>query len=107
MFPYGRPGPGQWAFAVESDGERVGELWLGERGDELSRGALWVFDVRIDEAHRGRGFGRAAMVEAEREAARRGHDRVVLNVFAGNGVARRLYESLGYADVAVIMVKSL
>ena len=86
----------------ESSGARVGTLWIAERPH-----ALAVFDVEVDEGLRGRGYGRAAMLLAEDEARRRGFDRIVLNVFAGNVVARSLYESLGYQERGVSMSKSL
>jgi ribosomal protein S18 acetylase RimI-like enzyme len=108
LFPGGRPSPDQWVYVVESDGEPVGELWVGERhGDLLAEGSLWVYDVRIDEAHRGRGFGRAAMLLAEDEARRRGFAAIALNVFGANVAARGLYRSLGYAETAVFMAKRL
>jgi ribosomal protein S18 acetylase RimI-like enzyme len=47
------------------------------------------------------------MVFAEEEARRRGLDRVVLNVFGRNEVARRLYRSLGYEENAVAMSKTV
>jgi ribosomal protein S18 acetylase RimI-like enzyme len=45
------------------------------------------------------------MVFAEDEARRRGIDRVALNVFGRNEVARGLYRSLGYEENAVSMSK--
>jgi hypothetical protein len=47
------------------------------------------------------------MLFAEEEARRRGHDRVALNVFGGNVVARNLYRSLRYDENAVAMSKKL
>ena len=96
--------PGHDLFVLEDDsnGERVGTLWLADRPH-----ALAVFDVEVDEGLRGRGYGRAAMLLAEDEARRRGFDTIVLNVFAGNTVARSLYESLGYQERGVSMSKSL
>jgi ribosomal protein S18 acetylase RimI-like enzyme len=44
---------------------------------------------------------------AEDEARRRGLPRMGLNVFGGNDGARRLYRSLGYGEVAVVMRKDL
>lgn len=93
-------------YAVEDDGEPVGHVWLGER-DLQERHVLWIWDVHVDERHRGRGLGRAAMQLAEQEARRRGLRRVELNVFGGNEVARRLYRSLGYEEWAVAMAKDL
>ena len=99
-----QPSSDQFVFVVEADGESVGELWVAERDGDLGRG-LWIYDVQIDEAHRGRGYGREAMLFAEEEARRRGLGRVALNVFGGNAAARGLYQSLGYIETAVLMSK--
>jgi len=77
------------------------------RRDGTDPDALWVFDVHIEEAHRGHGYGKAAMLLAEDEARRRGLDRVSLNVFGGNRIARNLYCSLGYEEAAVVMPKAV
>jgi len=106
LFPGGRPSADQLVLVIEADGEPVGILWLAERRDVLVP-CLYVYEVYVDEAHRGHGYGRAAMVFAEEEARRRGLDRVSLNVFGGNAVARGLYRSLGYAENAVAMSKTV
>jgi ribosomal protein S18 acetylase RimI-like enzyme len=93
-------------FAVDADGETVGRLWIGER-EVQGRRMLFVWEVFIGEQHRGRGFGREAMVLAEDEARRRGLDRIELNVFGRNEVARGLYRSLGYEEFAVAMGKTV
>jgi ribosomal protein S18 acetylase RimI-like enzyme len=54
-----------------------------------------VYDIRIDEGQRSRGFGRAAMIAVEAEATRRGIDRIALNVLGDNERARSLYRSRG------------
>jgi GNAT superfamily N-acetyltransferase len=106
-FPGGRPSPDQSVFVIEADGAPVGELWLAERRGDLEGDNLWVFNLRIDEVQRGRGYGRAAMLLAEDEARRRGLSRVALNVFGGNRTARNLYQSLGYEENAITMIKTL
>jgi GNAT superfamily N-acetyltransferase len=106
LFPGRRPSPDQLVFVVEADGKAVGELWLADREDVLQR-CLFVYQVHIAEAHRGRGYGKAAMLLAEEEARRRGIDRIALNVFGRNTVARRLYQSLGYEENAVSMSKAV
>jgi GNAT superfamily N-acetyltransferase len=93
-------------YALTEDGEDVGHLWLGER-EVQGRRVLWIWDVFVNEEQRGRGLGRAAMQLVEEEARRRGIDRVELNVFGGNEVARGLYRSLDYDEVAVWMAKEL
>lgn len=106
ILPAGLATPGQFIFVVEADGESVGHLWLTERGTP-DRRVLYIYGIEIDEAHRGRGFGRQTMLLAEGEARARGIGRVELNVFGGNEVARGLYRSLGYAETAVQMGKDL
>src|ERR671931_1317888 len=95
-------GHGVFVIEDEGSGERVGYLWVAER-----RRGLAVYDVRVEERLRRRGHGRAAMLFAEAGARRRGLDRIDLNVFAGNAVARSLYASLGYQERSVYMSKSL
>ncbi len=107
FFPGAVPSPDQSVFVVEADGAPVGELWVSERTDAVQRDVLWIFDIRIDEGHRGRGLGREAMLRAEDEARKRGLGRVALNVFGGNEVARNLYRSLGYVETAVVMRKTV
>jgi ribosomal protein S18 acetylase RimI-like enzyme len=98
--------PGHWIFVVQASGDPVGHLWVAERGTPERR-TLYIYGIEIDEAQRGRGFGRAAMLLAEGEARVRGIGRLELNVFGGNDVARGLYRSLGYVETSVQMAKDL
>ncbi len=104
--PDGRATPGHWIHVLVLDGADVGILWLAERTID-DRRVIFIYDVEVDEAFRGRGLGRAAMLLAEREALARGIRRIELNVFGGNSVARKLYRSLGYVERAVLMGKDL
>ena len=97
---------GHSVFVIEADGEPVGHLWLVERRD-AHEPTLVVYDIDVDEPHRGRGYGKAAMVFAEDEARRRGLARIALRVGARNDVARNLYRSLGYEENEVAMSKSI
>lgn len=89
-------------WVAEADGRRVGTIFLGVRGGEA-----WLYDITIDETERGRGYGRAAMLALEHETRALGHDRLALNVWGGNEVARGLYRSLGYAEDSVHMSKGV
>ena len=106
VLPLGLDTPGHTVFMVEADGAAVGRLWLAER-DMAGRRVLYVYDISIHPEHQGRGYGRAAMRLAEDEARARGIDRIELNVFGGNDVARGLYRSLGYIEIAAQMRKDL
>ena len=106
LFPGRKLSPEQLVYVLEADGRRVGDLWVCERNDALQH-ALFIYFVGIDEEHRGKGYGKAAMELAESEARRLGVDRVALNVFGRNEVARNLYRSCGYEENAVAMSKKL
>jgi ribosomal protein S18 acetylase RimI-like enzyme len=107
MFPDGSAAPGHWLFVVEDgEGTRVGVLWLGDPVDG-DPDTLWVYDIEIDPDHRGRGLGRDTMLLAEAEARRLGRNRIKLNVFARNAVARALYLSLGFEEMSVQMSKAV
>lgn len=106
LFVDDRLGPGQHVFDLVDGGADVGTLWLAEPGiaDPL---AWFVYDIVIDEPHRGRGCGRRAMEAAERFVRESGGQRLALNVFGPNTVARNLYESLDFQVVAQSMAKDL
>ncbi|RYV51119.1 GNAT family N-acetyltransferase [Pengzhenrongella frigida] len=105
-FPGGVPAPGHHVFDVLADDEPVGYVWIGPQtsGDPQD---WWLWDIAIDDRHRGRGLGRAAVELAEAEAVRRGARSLGLKVFGFNTAARSLYESLGYDTVSLLMTKRL
>ena len=104
LFPGGVPNDEQFVFAIENleTGERSGWVWFAIRDN-----AAFLYWIKIEERLRGQGLGRAAMVTLEDEVRSRGFDRINLNVFGGNEVARSLYRSLGYTETSVWMGKSL
>lgn len=107
FLPQGLRTPGHFHFVVEHEHDGpVGVLWLGEI-DRGQGSVAFVFDVEIRSEHRGKGYGRRAMELAEEEARKLGRGRLELNVFGGNEVARGLYRSLGYEELAVLMGKKL
>ena len=96
---------GQGLFRARHDGVDVGWLWLGPPPSGGS--GLYVFDVEVDEEHRGEGLGRAIMLAAEQVARQSGNDRLGLNVFGWNHRAESLYRSLGYEVMSTQMSKRL
>ncbi|KOV55913.1 GNAT family N-acetyltransferase [Streptomyces sp. MMG1121] len=100
--PHGLATDGMVFSVLEHEGARVGILWLALLDDEA-----YVFDVETDAARRGRGHGRTLMLLAERQAIEAGRPVLGLNVFAGNGPAERLYESLGYETRTHCLAKPL
>jgi ribosomal protein S18 acetylase RimI-like enzyme len=104
LVPDGPATPGQLLFTAIDEGTAVGILWIGLPTGP--RPQAWVYDIEVDEVHRGKGYGRAIMLAAERELAARGMHELGLNVFGYNTSAIRLYEGLGYAVTAQQMSKT-
>ena len=102
VLPDGFATPAARIWAVEVDGRRVGSVFLGVRD-----GGAWLYDITIDEAERGKGYGRGAMTALDEEVRKLGHDTIGLNVWGANAVARGLYRSLGWTEESVHMRKRL
>ncbi|MEV6115568.1 GNAT family N-acetyltransferase [Streptomyces sp. NPDC052109] len=102
LLPHGLATDGMLFSVLEHEGTRVGTLWVA-----LQDGRAYVFDVKTEAAHRGRGHGRTLMLLAERQAIEAGRPLLGLNVHAGNAPAERLYESLGYETTLRSLSKPL
>ena len=106
-FSSGLGSPGQVLSRLMAGDQPVGWLWLNVPvidGDPLM---AWVNDVEVDPGYRGRGYGRAATLLAERQARTRGMTSLGLNVHGQNTTARSLYDSLGYQVMTQQMRKPL
>lgn len=107
LLPAGTETPGHHLWSLRGpDGEHAGILWVGPREPPLP-GALYIWDIAVDPAHRGRGYGRAALEALDAWARSHGYDRIGLHVFGSNGTARRLYQRAGYVETDVLMEKRL
>jgi ribosomal protein S18 acetylase RimI-like enzyme len=93
--------------ATDADGVAIGLTWIALVHPRGVADTAWIFDIEVFPEHRGRGVGRALLQAAEEEVARHGVANLGLNVFGSNDVARRLYESAGYAVTTVQMQKRI
>jgi ribosomal protein S18 acetylase RimI-like enzyme len=108
VIPRGPRTEGHHLSIVEdvASGERVGYTWWAER--ELDAGpAAWIYDVYIDEPHRGTGFGRGLMEAVEAQVREAGLSRMELHVWVDNDPATSLYRSLGFEPTGMEMFKQL
>ena len=107
LLPDGERTDGMMLLTAETaDGELVGSVWVALQYADAAD-AAWIYDIEVDPGQRGHGYGRALLEAAERETAARGARAIGLNVFSGNTVARRLYESAGYTVTTEQMRKDL
>jgi ribosomal protein S18 acetylase RimI-like enzyme len=106
LLPHGVDTEDMLLWTAEAGGRPVGWIWVKLPGGNRP-GMAWVYMVGVDEAERGKGYGRAVMLAAEAELVRRGVPRLGLNVFGHNASAIRLYESLGYHVTEQQMAKPL
>lgn len=106
LLPDGLASAGMHLWAAFVGDEQVGIGWF-ELRERASGVSAWIFDISLDEEHRGRGLGRA-LLEALHDAARRlGATSMTLNVFGDNATAIRLYETSGYTVTAQQMRREL
>jgi ribosomal protein S18 acetylase RimI-like enzyme len=106
LFPDGFCSGVELRVVEDGSGNAVGRVvWSGR--EQHGSAYAFLYDIEIDEEHRGRGLGREAMQLLEAEVRERGFERLQLNVFGGNARARTLYRSLGFQELSVQMGKEL
>ena len=92
---------------VLPDGTPVGVVWIGLTHPRGKPDCAFIYDIEIDEGHRGAGHGRALLAAAEGAVRAHGVGSVELNVFGDNPRAIGLYASSGYRVVTQQMRKVL
>jgi ribosomal protein S18 acetylase RimI-like enzyme len=90
---------------VDND-SNIGIMHFGLKRDQ-SNPYIYLWDLEVFPPHRGNGYGKCAMEVLEQEAIRLGIQKISLNVFGHNIVARRLYEKMNYHPASLVMSKTL
>jgi ribosomal protein S18 acetylase RimI-like enzyme len=104
--PQGYPNAAYVAKA--KDEQRAGFVWVAEvQNDATGANEGYVLSEFVAEPFRGQGLGRLLMSAAEEWARQRRLPRIALSVGAGNVLAQRLFETLGYAAESVRLSKDL
>jgi N-acetylglutamate synthase len=78
--------------------KRLGKDLVGFGYGAIDRGQVGIFDIVVREDLRGRGYGEDLVRAILGGARERGANRAYLQVMAGNSVAERLYEKLGFKE---------
>ncbi|MEU5771355.1 GNAT family N-acetyltransferase [Streptomyces asoensis] len=93
LLPQDLATPDNSFLVLERAGEPIGTGWL-KHG--YLPGVTYGYSLHIQEEHRGRGHGRAAMAAGERATLAAGDSTLMFTVWGGNRVAMNLYTSAGY-----------
>ncbi|MGX5373581.1 GNAT family N-acetyltransferase [Bacillus cereus] len=84
----------------------VGMIWISQKAPtNPSEG--YIYDFVIFDQYQGQGYGKKAMKEAEIIAKELGMNKIGLNVFGHNKIARGLYEKMGYEITNITMAKTI
>jgi ribosomal protein S18 acetylase RimI-like enzyme len=106
LLPQGAETSGMFLRTVVAAGVPVGWIWAGPP-PRPRPGQGWLHAIEIDEGHRNRGYGSAAVAAVEAELVRQGLRSMGLNVHGLNTDAARLYQRLGYRLLTQQMIKDL
>lgn len=88
--------PGAQCLIARENGEAVGfALYFHNFSTFLSRRGLYLEDLFVEPAHRGKGYGKALLQQLARIAVARGCGRLEWSVLDWNAPAIGFYESLG------------
>ena len=92
--------PNNELIVAELDGEIIGTLQLTFTPSVSHQGSkrCTVESVRVDEKHRGKGFGREMMQWAIKRAKENGCASMQLTTHSDRSNAHRFYESLGFSS---------
>ena len=99
-------------FVAEEGGQVVGFAAVqsavpNEDVDECDYRFALISDLGVNEAHRGRGIGRALIEACEAFARERCARWLRIAALGQNGIARGLYERCGFEDRQVLLEKPL
>ncbi len=93
--------------AEDADGARVGRAWVSLDHPRGAPDTAFIYDIEVDEQHRGKGLGKQLLAAIERAVADAGIGSLELNVFGNNAPALSLYESAGFTVTSQQMRKPL
>ena len=97
-------------LVAEDDGDVLGYTFAGIEGYdymELRGPAGVLYDIVVDQAHRGRGIGQALLDATLAELKTRGAPQVVLSTAERNESAQRLFARAGFRRTMIEMTREL
>ena len=90
------PNPHAFCHVAEFEGEVVGiSIWFLNYSTWLGKPGIYLEDLFVDPAHRGKGFGLELLKELAKICIERGYERLQWWVLDWNGPSIDFYQSLG------------
>ena len=90
-----------WSI-VDEENNKIGMLWV-----QIKDRKAFIYDFVIDEAFRGKGYGKQAMTVMDEKLKSMNVETVGLHVFGDNITAQELYKKMGYQITGIHMKKEL
>ena len=90
------PDPRVFTHVVEREGAIVGiAMWFLTYSTWTGRHGIWLEDLFVDDAQRGRGYGKALIASLAEVCVERGYSRLEWTVLDWNAPSIAFYRSLG------------
>jgi len=90
-----------WSI-VDKTENKIGVLWV-----QVKDHKAFIYDFIIDEAFRGKGYGKQALAAMDEKLKSMGAESVALHVFGDNITAQELYKKMGFEITGIHMRKLL
>ena len=88
-----------WSIVDETN-NKIGVLWVQVKDQKA-----FIYDFIIDEAFRGKGFGKQALAAMDEKLKAMDVESVALHVFGDNITAQELYKKMGFEITGIHMRK--
>ena len=103
LLPDGLESKNQYLFSIiDASDQKLGILWVN-----IENGRAFIYDFRIDEAQRGKGYGKQALMALDEKLKSIEVQSVGLHVFGDNFIAQELYKKMGFQITGIHMKKRL
>lgn len=102
LLPQGLATPAHYFYSLVDGEQVVGMLWINIRGEGQQRHSF-IYDIRIDDAFQGKGYGTRALERLQGIAKAGGAHSIRLHVFGHNQAALRLYQKMGFVPTNIQM----
>ena len=102
LLPDGIHSKDQYLWSIVDQENKFGMLWV-----QIEDQKAFIYDFVIDEALRGKGYGKQALTAMDEKLKSLNVESIELHVFGDNITAQELYKKMGYQITGIHMKKKL